>query len=247
MTSPLGTKLLRRREKNVSMRKFLDGAKIFEKPDRVVAIDFVQKSSKSELSSRFFGRLKFSFAEATNCPAWKWRSVLRGNDESSGLEMTNHPAWKRRIVVLGNDESSCLEMTNWPARYRRTILLGDDEFSCVGATKIGMDRLGLIFWGYKKINGHILCSFHCCKCNHTSEKVQFFMTSLFLYVMFKAYDIQTECPTQREGAASKHSQQREIIYMNLSILSNSLKRSALTMGSFGEQYSPTGASLASSC
>ena len=34
-------------------------AKIFEKLDRVDAIDFVQKSSKSELASRFLSRSKF--------------------------------------------------------------------------------------------------------------------------------------------------------------------------------------------
>ena len=33
--------------------------KIFEKLDRVVAIDFVQESSKSEPSSRFLSRSKF--------------------------------------------------------------------------------------------------------------------------------------------------------------------------------------------
>ncbi len=46
-------KIFRRRE------NFLDDAKSFEKIDRVDAIDFVQKSSKSELSSRFLGRFKF--------------------------------------------------------------------------------------------------------------------------------------------------------------------------------------------
>ena len=47
-------KIFRRRE------FFFDGTKIFEKLDRVVAIDSVQKSSKSELSLRFFGCLKIS-------------------------------------------------------------------------------------------------------------------------------------------------------------------------------------------
>ena len=45
--------IFRRRE------NFLDGPKIFQKLDRLDAVDFVQKSSKSELSSRFSGRLKF--------------------------------------------------------------------------------------------------------------------------------------------------------------------------------------------
>ena len=40
-------------------RENFGGAKIFEKKVRVVAIDSVQKSSKSELSSRFLSRLKF--------------------------------------------------------------------------------------------------------------------------------------------------------------------------------------------
>ena len=39
---------------------FSDGAKSFEKLDRVVAIDFVQESSKSELSPRFLSCLKFA-------------------------------------------------------------------------------------------------------------------------------------------------------------------------------------------
>ena len=39
-------------------RKKFGDAKILEKKVRVVAIDFVKKSSKSQLSSRFFGRLK---------------------------------------------------------------------------------------------------------------------------------------------------------------------------------------------
>ena len=38
---------------------FFDGAKFFEKLDRVVAIDFIQESSKSEPSSRFLSRSKF--------------------------------------------------------------------------------------------------------------------------------------------------------------------------------------------
>ena len=38
---------------------FLDGPKIFQKLDRLDAVDFVKKSSKSELSSQFSGRLKF--------------------------------------------------------------------------------------------------------------------------------------------------------------------------------------------
>ena len=41
-----------------SHKKFSDGAKLFEKLDRVAAIDFVKKSSKSELSSRFLSRSK---------------------------------------------------------------------------------------------------------------------------------------------------------------------------------------------
>ena len=41
-------------------RFFFRRRKIFEKLDRGDAIDFVKKSSKSELSSRFFGRLKIS-------------------------------------------------------------------------------------------------------------------------------------------------------------------------------------------
>ena len=47
-----GARLFRRRD------FFFDGAKIFEKLDRGDAIDFIKKSSKSELSSRFFGRFR---------------------------------------------------------------------------------------------------------------------------------------------------------------------------------------------
>ena len=42
----------------ILFRKNFGEAKLFEKKNWVVAIDFVKKSSKSELSSRFFGRLK---------------------------------------------------------------------------------------------------------------------------------------------------------------------------------------------
>ena len=42
-----------------SHQKIFDGAKIFQKLDRVAAIVFVQESSKSEPSSRFLSRLKF--------------------------------------------------------------------------------------------------------------------------------------------------------------------------------------------
>ena len=42
-----------------SARKFLDGPKIFQKLDRLDAVDFVKKSSKSEASSRFLSRSKF--------------------------------------------------------------------------------------------------------------------------------------------------------------------------------------------
>ena len=49
-----GAKVFRRREKKNQRRD------IFQKLDRLDAVDFVKKSSKSELSSRFFGRLKFS-------------------------------------------------------------------------------------------------------------------------------------------------------------------------------------------
>jgi len=42
-----------------SSETFFDGAKIFQKLDRVAAIVFVQESSKSEPSSRFLSRLKF--------------------------------------------------------------------------------------------------------------------------------------------------------------------------------------------
>ena len=38
---------------------FLDGPKIFQKLDRLDAVDFVKKSSKSEPSSRFLSRSKF--------------------------------------------------------------------------------------------------------------------------------------------------------------------------------------------
>ena len=42
-----------------SHEKIFDRAKFFEKLDRGAAIDFVKKSSKSELSSRFLSRSKF--------------------------------------------------------------------------------------------------------------------------------------------------------------------------------------------
>ena len=57
-----------------SDKKKFDGAKFFEKLDRVAAIDFVKKSLKSELSSRFLSRLKFEniarhfLANAANHP-----------------------------------------------------------------------------------------------------------------------------------------------------------------------------------
>ena len=50
-----------RRDNFSAARKFFDDAKIYN--IRLVAIDSVQKSSKSELSSRFFGRLKFAETE----------------------------------------------------------------------------------------------------------------------------------------------------------------------------------------
>ena len=43
----------------VVAKKKISVAKIFQKLDRLDAVDFVKKSSKSELSSRFSGRLKF--------------------------------------------------------------------------------------------------------------------------------------------------------------------------------------------
>ena len=63
------TKIFRRRE------NFGD-AKILEKKVRVVAIVFVKKSSKSELSSRFFGRLKIlqdleGHHETCEVPIWR--------------------------------------------------------------------------------------------------------------------------------------------------------------------------------
>ena len=42
-----------------SHEKIFAGAKIFEKLDRLDAIDFVKELSKWELSSRFLSRLKF--------------------------------------------------------------------------------------------------------------------------------------------------------------------------------------------
>ena len=53
------TKIFRRRE------FFFDGAKLFKKLDRVVAIDSVRKSWKSRLSSRFLSRSKYENSHAT--------------------------------------------------------------------------------------------------------------------------------------------------------------------------------------
>ena len=64
-----------RRENFLSARKFFGDANIFEKLDRVDAIDFVKKSSKLEPSSRFF----------EPCPAWNARNVLPGTQEMSCL------------------------------------------------------------------------------------------------------------------------------------------------------------------
>ena len=47
----LGSKIFAMaRNKNSNVKTFFGGAKILDKLDRVVAIDFVNKSSKSELS-----------------------------------------------------------------------------------------------------------------------------------------------------------------------------------------------------
>ena len=51
-------RLFARREKNCRRDVLFDDVKNLEKQDRVDAIVFVQKSSKSELSSQFLGRLK---------------------------------------------------------------------------------------------------------------------------------------------------------------------------------------------
>ena len=69
-----------------SGENFFDDAKIFEKLDRGAAIDFVKKSSKSELSSRFLSRSKFEniarhfLANSADRPRiWANRNQIRPN------------------------------------------------------------------------------------------------------------------------------------------------------------------------
>ena len=115
------------RTKNSNAKKFFGGAKILKKLDRVVAIDFVKKSSKSELASRFLSRLKFAFRtqemscfEHKECPASNTRNVLLRIHGMSCFEHKECPASRTRNVLLGNDQMS----------YARTrnLLRGNDEF-----------------------------------------------------------------------------------------------------------------------
>ena len=61
--------------KKFQREKFFGGAKILKKLDRVVAIDFVQESLKSEPSSRFLGRSKFQNSHAT---FWRIQPIVPG-------------------------------------------------------------------------------------------------------------------------------------------------------------------------
>ena len=70
------------------------GAEIFEILDRVDAINLVRKSSKSELSSRFFGRLKFF-----GCPKNQIFENLQMAEkaaQTAWILMIFGPNWSRR-------------------------------------------------------------------------------------------------------------------------------------------------------
>ena len=141
---------------------FFDGAKIFEKLDRGDAIDFVKKSLKSELSSRFSSRSKFwqNFNKKTqeiDMPLFgkfvQSSRDLAGSDHDSRKSRDDWPsspksgvwnfeillhasAWEQHIVLLGSHESSWLGTMSRLRWERRILSIGNNEFSRLETTNL---------------------------------------------------------------------------------------------------------------
>ena len=124
------------RENFPATRKFFGGAKILEKLDRIVAIDFVKKSSKSELSSRFSSRSKFKnfvchfLANSADRPRIYANSDYdlmkswddRLNSPKSGMWIAGDQTTGN--VLLGAQEMCCLEHRRCAAWSTGDVLLG---------------------------------------------------------------------------------------------------------------------------
>ena len=118
----------------LSTRAFLQNAQILESKDRVEAIDFVIKSSKSNLL-RFFSHwkiLKFPFRlEIANRFLWDRRNILIEIDTSFCLETASRPVCERHMILIGSPESSRL-VTAWsPAWEWRTVFLWEEKGVCL--------------------------------------------------------------------------------------------------------------------
>ena len=127
---------LTRRENFSAARKLLVDAKILKK-NRVVAIDSVQKSSKSELSSRFLSRLKFVLRtrgmfcfEHKECPASNTRTSLLRIQGMSCFEHKECPASNIRNVLLRTQGMSRFKHKECLASNARNVLLRTQGMFC---------------------------------------------------------------------------------------------------------------------
>ena len=108
-------------------RIFFDDAKMFTKKVQVVAIEFVQETSKSERSSRFLSRLKFEtfarhfLANSADHPGiWANLITIRPNPGTIGRI---HQKVASAFFVIGTKEMSCSQHKECPASNTRNVLL----------------------------------------------------------------------------------------------------------------------------
>ena len=132
LAGALVAKIFRRRE------NFGD-AKILEKKVWAVAIDFVQESSKSELSLRFLSRLKFEnfarhfLANSADRPRICANLIMiRPNPGTIGRI---HQKVASAFFVIGTKEMSCSQHTECLASNARKVLLRRQGMSCLEHTE----------------------------------------------------------------------------------------------------------------
>ena len=111
--------------------------KIFQKLDPADAIDFVNTSSKSELSSRFLSRLKFVFRtqgmscfEHKECPASNTRNVLLRTQGMFCFEHKECSASNRRNVLCRTQGMSWCDHKERRASNTRNVLLQTHGMFC---------------------------------------------------------------------------------------------------------------------
>ena len=115
----------------ILLRKKFGDAKILKKKVWVVAIDFITKSSNSELSSRFFGRLKIlqdleGHHETCEVPIWRSCEFLSVTRRFVSKNYPKHSEIQLSRIPAGgvNRSISIFSSTFW-AKPTCTFLLAD--------------------------------------------------------------------------------------------------------------------------